>query len=354
MIKNMRALKEFREGTAVILGKDVEHLFYDMRRDGVTQSLLSMWLTCRQKARLYLEGWDSKYHKEALIDGNVGHACLERSYNLIREGRMTRPPSDRLSKAIVSRVEAQWYLENAKPSAEAREMVERACAVMEVLLPAYFDYWRKDFTDKRWVSLEEKFELPMAVTSMDNEVCTIPLRGKKDGTFRTPKGVWLFETKFKSQVDEEGIVATLGFETQVMIYMLQTYFSGLDPKDPTKAVPRGCLYNIVRRATLRKRVKETIPDFARRVREDIAKRPEFYFMRMESPLAPQDLHAFQKELQELLGDMWDWWRGLGRHYKNTYACIGKLGKCQYLPVCSRGDYGTLAKRKVVFKELEDY
>jgi len=328
--------------------------FYDMERDGVTQSLISMWLTCRQKAKLYLEGWDSKYHKEALIDGNIGHAVLERAYNLIRENKMTRPPSEKLSRAIVSKVEEQWYSENAKPGAEAREMVERACAVMEVLLPAYFDFWRKDFTDKKWESLEEKFELPMTVISSEDMAVSIPLRGKKDGTFRTSRGIWLFETKFKSQVDEDGIVATLGFETQVMLYMLQTYYSNLNPKDPMKAMPKGCLYNIVRRATLRKRVKEGVPEFAKRVKADIAKRPDFYFIRMESPLVAKDLISFQKELQSLLGDMYDWWKGLAPHYKNTFSCIGKLGKCQYLPVCSRGDYGTLAKRKVVFKELEDF
>lgn len=327
---------------------------YDMERDGVTQSLIAMWLTCRQKARLYLEGWDSKYHKEALVDGNIGHACLERAYNLIREGKMTRPPSAKMSRVIISRVEAQWYIENSRPGTEAREMVERACAVMEVLLPAYFDFWRKDFLDKKWESLEEKFSMDMAITSRSGEIINVPLRGKKDGLFRTPKGIWLFETKFKSQVDEDGIVATLGFETQVMLYMLETYYSRLNKKDPMKSVPRGCLYNIVRRATLRKRVKESIPDFAKRVKEDLDKRPDFYFMRMESPLAAKDLMSFQTELQRLLGDMYDWWKGLAPHYRNTYSCIGKLGKCQYLPVCSRNDFGFLAKRKVVYKELEDY
>lgn len=328
--------------------------FYIPERDGVTQSLISMWLTCRQKAKFYLEGWDSKYHKEALVDGNIGHACLERAYNLIRNGKMTKPPSEKLSKIIVSKVEAQWYIENARPSTDAREMVERACAVMEVLLPAYFDFWRKDFIEKKWESLEEKFTLSMAVTSRNGKVTTIPLKGKKDGTFRTSKGIWLFETKFKSQISEEGIMATLGFETQVMLYMLETYYSKLDKANPMKSMPRGCLYNIVRRATLRKRVKENIPEFAKRVKADLAKRPDFYFMRIESPLVAKDLMAFQTELQRLLSDMWDWWQGLAPHYKNTYSCIGKLGSCLYLPVCNKGEYSSLAKRKVVFKELEDF
>ena len=324
-------------------------VFYDMQKDGITQSLIAMWLTCREKAKLYLTGWDSKYHKEALIDGNIGHACLERAYTLIREKRMTRPPSHRLSVAIVSRVEDQWYAENAKPSAEAREMVEKACATMEVMLPLYFDYWSKDFKQKEWMSLEEKFTLPLLITSRDGEKVAVPARGKKDGTFKTSRGVWLFETKFKAQISEEGIAETLSFETQVMLYLLQTWKSGKQ-----FILPKGCLYNIVRRASLRRKVKETIPEFAARVKKDVEKRPDFYFIRMESPLALQDMKNFEREIIRLVGDMWDWWSGLAPHYKNTYACIGKLGKCQYLPVCSRGDFGTLAKRKVVFKELEDY
>ncbi len=328
--------------------KGRDQVFYDMEEDGLTQSLMSMWLSCRQKARLYLQGWDSKYHKEALIDGNIGHGVLEYAYTDIMKKKLAAPPSERWARSYSTRVQEQWYKENARPSMEVREMVEKACAVMDVMLPLYFDYWRNDFDKKKWVSLEEKFTLPIEVGQGGNKV-TIPMRGKKDGTFLTSKGIWLFETKFKAMIDEFGMSETLSFETQVMLYLTQTWASL-----PDRQTPRGCLYNVIRRPGTKRKVKESIPDFAKRIKADVEKRPEFYFTRLESPTTPQDLKAFRAELEDMVLDMYLWWRGARPHYKNTYSCMGKYGKCQYLPVCARKDYTSLAKRKVVFKELEDF
>lgn len=322
--------------------------FYDMRRDGITQGLISLWLSCRQKAKLYLQGWDSKYHKETLIDGNIGHGVLELAYTEIKEKRLKATPSSRQTRNYVDLVEKKWYAENPKPAADARVMVEKACAVMEVLLPLYFDYWHDDFKKKEWVSLEQKFSMPLHIVKKNGVVERVPMRGKKDGTFRSSKGIWLFETKLKAQISEESIAETLGFETQTMLYLLQTW-GGAD-----KPLPRGCLYNIVRRASLRQKVKENIPAFAKRVKKDIEDRPDFYFVRLESPTTLRDLKSFKAELTDLVQDMWNWWHGDGYHYKNTYSCIGKYGKCLFLPVCARADYSSLAKRKVVFKELEDF
>ena len=348
MIVKMKALKSIKKGKAVIFGKDVGPMFYDMEQDGVTQSLIAMWLSCRQKAKLYLQGWDSKYHKEALIDGNIGHAVLEAAYNDIKDGKLKSTPSPVRTRTYVGIVEAQWYKENPKPSMEAREMVEKACAVIEVMLPLYFDYWNNDFFKKKWVSLEEKFTMPLEIGQGNNKVI-VPIRGKKDGTFLSSNGIWLFETKFKAMVDEIGLSETLSFETQVMMYLFQTWSSLSDNQ-----FPRGCLYNVVRRPGTKRKVKESIPDFAKRIKKDVENRPDFYFTRLESPTTLEDLKSFKVELEELVLDLYLWWRGARPHYKNTYSCMGKYGKCQYLPVCSREDYSSLAKRKVVFKELEDF
>lgn len=321
--------------------------FYDMEKDGVTQSLIAMWLSCREKARLYLEGWDSKYHKETLIDGNIGHGVFELAYTDIKEGKLKTIPTMQQTKKYVAEAEKRWYAENLKASAEARVMVERACAVMEVMLPLYFDFWKDDFTKKEWLSLEEKILMKFPISTGTDKQVTIPIRGKKDGTFMGSKGIWLFETKFKSQIDEVGLLDTLSFETQVMMYLLQTWGNTKNPP------PRGCLYNVVRRASLRQKVKESIPAFAARVKKDIEKRPEFYFLRLHSPTTTKDLLQFRKELSGILEDMWGWWNSKVPNYKNTYSCIGKYGRCLFLPVCGKGDYSSLAKRKVVFKELEE-
>lgn len=326
----------------------MQNSFYEMDRDGVTQSLISMWLSCRQKAKFYLQGWESKYAKEALIDGNIGHAVLEYAYLDVKVGKLKSPPDENKIRKYTDIVEAMWRKEHNQIDSKARAMIDKALAVMEVLLPIYFDYWKDDFKKKQWLSLEEKWKMSLPVVGLDGKKVLIPLRGKKDGTFMGTKGTWLFETKFKAMIDEGGISETLNFETQVMLYLLETWGSTSSP------VPRGCLYNIIRRTALRMNKSETVVQYAKRVKKDVEKRPEFYFIRMESPTSAKELLAFKIELTGLLTDMWNWWKGLSPHYKNTYECIGKYGKCLYLPVCGREEYGQLVKRKVVFKELEDF
>lgn len=318
-----------------------------MERDGVTQSLISMWLSCRQKARFYLQGWESKYAKEALVDGNIGHAVLEYAYLDVKAGKLTSPPTEKSIQKYTDMVEKMWNQEHVRLDSKARTMVDKALAVMEVTLPLYFDYWRDDFTKKKWLSLEEKWVMWLPIVGADGKKVSIPLRGKKDGTFKGTKGTWLFETKFKAMIDEGAISETLSFETQVMLYLLETWGETSSP------VPRGCLYNIIRRTALRMNTSETVVQYAKRVKKDVEKRPEFYFMRMESPTSEKELLAFKDELTGLLTDMWNWFNGWSPHYKNTYECIGKYGKCLYLPTCGRNEFHSLVKRKVVFKELED-
>ena len=328
--------------------------FYIPERDGVTQGLLATWLACRQRARYFLQAWDSTYHKETLIDGGVGHCALELAYLDIKSGKLKGVPSFQQSRRYLNVVEKRWYAENSRPNAKTLAYVERALALMEGMLPLYFDFWRDDFKKKQWVSLEEKFSMPIKIQwHEDGSEAIVPVRGKKDGVFKTAKGLWLFETKFKAQINEGDIMDTLGFETQVMMYLSQVRESMRKPGVGVNfAYPRGCLYNIVRRASLKPKAGEDTRAFVKRVVKDIETRPDFYFTRIESPTTLQDLVAFNKELRYMVTEFYQWWRGELATYKNTYACIGKYGKCQYLPVCSRNDFGSLVKRKTVFKELE--
>lgn len=320
--------------------------FYSMTGDGVTQSLLSMFLTCRQLARLYLQGWKSKYHREGLTYGAIGHKALELAYLDLQVGSLKAPPTVKESRKYASIIEKTWREENPRADAISRGMMEEALAVTEYMLPLYFDYWRDDFKKKKWISLEQQFEMPMTINTQDGKV-VIPLRGKKDGTFEASKGVWLFETKFKSMVNEGDLMETLSFETQVMLYLLQTW-------KQDNAVPKGVLYNIVRRGLMKRRVKEDVVQYAKRVGKDMETRPDHYFIRIESPNEKKDLVVFKGELEGLLSDMYNWWKGYVPHYKNTYQCVSKFGKCQFLAVCSRGDFNSVVKRAKVFEELGEY
>ncbi len=321
-----------------------------MERDGVTQSLLSTWLTCREKAKLYLDGWDSKYHSPALTYGSIGHSALELAYLDMQAGKLKSAPSAAQSRRYIDQTEARWRKENLKPNVEALQYMETALSLMEVTLPRYFDYWKKDFKQVQWVSLEKKFKVPMTLQFHNPTYWVkVPIRGKRDGEFRLNGKLWLFETKFKSMVNEADIVETLSFETQVLLYVWALWI-----ENGKKEAPRGVLYNIVRRTTLRQNKAESVAQFAKRVAADIDKRPDFYFMRMEAAISLQEIQKFEVELTGMVKDMYLWRKGETAHYKNTYSCLGKYGKCSMLGACSRDDYSALVKRKAMFKELEDF
>lgn len=325
--------------------------FYNIERDGITQSLIAMWLTCREKAKLYLQGWDSKYHSPALTYGSIGHGMLELAYLDIQSGKLKSPPTFKEARKYGDLVEAKWRKENLKPNKEALEYLDSSLALLEQTLPIYFDFWRKDFKTMKWISLEKKFNVPLNIGEFSNGEVIIPIRGKRDGEFLMGNKPWLFETKFKSMISEGDIVETLSFETQVMLYMWAMW-----AESNYKVVPRGVLYNIVRKTSLKQHKDESLIKFAARIADDMKKRPDFYFIRMESVTTLQEIQDFNQNLINIVKEINSWWKGNGtvKHYKNTYSCIGKYGKCSMLPVCSRQDWSGLVKRESMFKELEDY
>ena len=323
--------------------------FYDMERDGITQSMISMWLTCREKAKLYIQGWDSKYHSSALTYGSIGHGMLELAYLDIKAGKLKSPPTFSQSRKYADLVEKKWRLENLKPNTEALQYLETSLALMEQTLPIYFDFWKKDFTKMNWKSLETNFKIPLTFDWPVSEAkVTVLIRGKRDGEFTSPN-LWLFETKFKSMISEGDIVETLSFETQVLLYIWAMWM-----ENKKKVVPKGVMYNIVRRTSLKQKSGEPLNKYALRIAEDMKERRKFYFIRMEAAITLPELEKFEKELISIVKDMYTWWKGEGQHYKNTYSCIGKYGRCSMLGVCSRDDWSGLVKRKTMFKELEDF
>jgi len=215
--------------------------FYDPERDGITQTLLSNWLECRQKARYILEGWTPKRVSLSMINGTIGHAVLQYVYEAHRAAELSAVPSIQEIKKVVAKVEKIWKDENPKASKDAFQDLEMSLMFAEVVLPIYFDYWKEDYKKIQWESLEGSFKIPYVL----NDGRTTFIRGKMDGVFKRGAGAsWLFESKFKSLIVEADIVDCLALDIQVMLYLwaLETQ---------RKISPAGVYYNIVRRPGLK-------------------------------------------------------------------------------------------------------
>lgn len=323
--------------------------FYSLERDGVTFSLLSTFQECREKTKLSLDGWTSKKSGLALVFGGITHWMLQHIYDDVRIGKLRALPSPKYLGRLSEEVETIWKKEHPVPDASTIEHFELTMLLIEAVIPLYCKHWYKDDFEKiQWQGLETQFAIPVEVTDKFGRTHQTILRGKMDGTFKykdKPK-IRLLETKSKSYIVEDVLADVLHYERQTAIYL-----SAL--RRATSKDPGGVLLNVIRRPQLRQRVKETIPQFAARIIEDIQARPDWYFLRLELKVDRKDLNRNDDEIEQLISDFVLWHIGEAGHYKNSNACQGKYSICPFLGVCSRGDYGGLFKRPAVFRELED-
>lgn len=314
---------------------------YDVDQDGVNASLLGRWLSCREKARLYLLGWAPKRISQGRIFGVIVHGVNDEIYSAYQNGELDSLPSRKRILREIAKMESRWRKSNPRADASSLQTLEMQCALAEAVLPIYFQFWHKDLTHTDWMALEHKFKTPIANTH---------LIGRMDGNFKPLKGkkvIWLLETKTKSHIPEHGgIVDILPHELQVNLYlgaMVALY----------KEEPGGVILNIIRRPNLRQKKSEGPKAFAERVANDVRKRPEFYFMRVRMSVDRKDLDRIRREHEGLVRDFVQWAKGKGYHYRNSNECENKYGQCEYLGICSRGDYTGMYQRKPRVRDVEE-
>jgi len=319
---------------------------YDVTLDGVNASLLGRWQSCRELARLYLQGWTARRISAGRVFGSIVHEVLDRVNSMIQNGELTSLPKPELINKEIARFEKRFKKQNPKADAQTLQTLEMNVILAEAVMPVYFKFWHEDITKIDWVSLEHKFKTPVADTK---------LIGRMDGVFRNLKGtkkkvLWLFETKSKSRLGEHGesaLVDILPMELQVNLYMgaLSIMFN---------ETPGGLVMNIIRRPGFKLKKNEGPKAYAMRVAKDVAKRPEYYFIRLRMSVDKADLDRMVREHDALVRDFTQWAKGTGYHYRNSGHCENKYGTCEYLPICSRQDYHGFYQRKPrVRKEDEE-
>lgn len=307
---------------------------YNVDQDGVNASLLGRWINCREYARLYLLGWTPKRISAGRIFGVIVHGVLENIYSDIQSGELeTLPTRKRVLKEIATH-EKKWKRSNPRADAETLQNLEMNLLLAEAVMPIYFKFWHEDISRMDWQSLEHTFRVPIADTH---------LQGRMDGNFHPMRGrkvMWLFETKTKSRLGESGetnLVDILPHELQTNLYlgaMTVLY----------KEIPGGLLLNIIRRPNFKGKKGESPEQLAHRIANDVAKRPDYYFVRLRMSIDKHDLARVRAEHQALVHDFTAWAKGKGHHYRNSDHCENKYGTCEYLRVCARQDFSGLYQR----------
>ena len=317
---------------------------YDPRTHGVSYSMLSDFMSGRQKARYRIQGIKSKAPAFALTFGSVAHEVLDVAYNEIARGVITTVPDRDHIMGWIAMAEKTWNKANPGASTKALQFLELSLLYAEAVFPHYFEFYADTIFKMEWdESLTEKFHrFPFKIAGYE----TIPILVKMDSAYwktailkKTKKKVsrlWLFETKTSSRIDEANIVDLLPSSLQQNIYMLALH-------DVVGTKPKGATRNVIRRPGQRRGQKETLKDFGVRIEADIKKRPEHYFKRFSLLSDDYELELCRSDLQGVLVDFLKWFDGKSIHYRNTNECDGKYGRCQYTEGCLMGNWGAFNK-----------
>ena len=304
---------------------------YDFEKDGVTQSILSSFLACRQRAQFILDGWQKPRNKAALIFGSFFHWLIEEHIVSITNEGVGLANS-------FGALESEWRNKMVTEGEVDRDALELYIAMAHALFEEYCNFWQKKDESYEWIGVESQFE-----KCTDRYQHTFKMRGMRDGIFRRKGKLWILETKTAGRIDEETLNQTLNFDFQSLFYVTA---SELEFREPVA----GILYNVVRKPQLRQKKEEPFRDYAERMKIDVAERPEFYFKRFEVPYTKKRKRLFREELMMKFHEMDLWRKGELPTYKNQTACVGKWG-CEFIQACASGTMAGYTQTRELFGEL---
>lgn len=347
------------------LARPQEPLWKGPIEDGITFSLLSDFLVCRERFRLQVvEGLkEDEGFNVPLEYGNYWHE-MEEAYYSAPPARCSTP----LDAAYHAAARYRLRLLQRYPADQVE--IDKWFSICKYQFEQYVRYWSEHPDENRHTILTEKaFRVPYKLPSGR----TITLRGKFDAVFTTtltkrewlaldpslppdkhnpkrpPIAIFIQENKGKGRIDEDGILHTVSQNLQTMIYQTalahfyepgshDVRWAGSQGIDLSKAVLNyplaGTLYNVIRRPLADnfaikqrkgredkksgKRIGvETPTMFYKRVGQGIADevtealrtgKPSTNFMRWKSIVTPNDLALFQTRcLNPILEQLLDWW-----------------------------------------------
>lgn len=301
-----------------------EPLWKGPYKEGVSFSLLSDFLVCRERFRLHvIEGFREKEsfdHK--LYYGSFFHACEEARHL----GKNWKDALRNIHRKMVTR-----YPDD---HAEINKWIE----ICKRQYPHYVTHYTKDMGKVKFIP-EKIFMVPYILPSGR----VIILRGMIDGIYTKKDGtVVIQENKTKGYIDWPAIESTIFWNLQAMIYFLMSRemiaqnlsltasskkripYPGLPEKRPTRI-----LYNVIKRPlsdhySIKKKKGESVSQFYDRLEGLIAENPNDYFMRKEIPIHKFQLDAFlRKMLHPILESLCDWWDHISQDPFNPWDIPGQ-------------------------------
>ena len=337
---------------------------------GLTQSLLQKFLVCRHRFWLKtVKGLtEDEGFSRPLEFGNLWHAMEEAycGYRRTPYGETVKvkgKPAPGCTPDVWEKALKKYrlHLLSAYPNDVAE--VEKWYNVARVTFPIYADYWSKHSDEKQRQPLLEEVSFQVPYTLPSGRV--VILRGKWDAVCLLPPprdagaarlwkklwpkaklGIFVQENKTKGKIDEEGILKTVGWNLQTMMYQIalrilreryftddgiEAYFtgpyeiSGIEAAFKKDYPLAGVLYNVIKRplsdqhAIKQKKggkklgkgkvsAPESASQFYARLAETIRADCKSNFMRWNAIVQPHEIDQFREEVFDPhLENLCNWW-----------------------------------------------
>lgn len=312
--------------------------------DGVSSSLIALWLQCREQFRLeVVQGWRNFYTPLYFSFGTCGHWILQQAY------AKKDPPDKTGVRKFVSQFEKLWRKEWPNAPQGQLDVQEQVYGLAEAVMPAYFIRWAGDFpghkypcrhntaTPRKWLGLETQF----SVEHVFKDGKVLRVRGTRDGMLEDAKNeLRVFDSKFRSVINEEDTLDALPKDLQQMLYNWATW-------EDTGQCPGGTTMNIVRRPGHRRGKEESWKNFFSRISKDLhdPKKWDHNFIRMEMDITKREIEDYYENvLSPIFEDMRAWWEGRSPHYMNPNALVSKYGRCAMFQPITTGRFPGMFQR----------
>ena len=304
---------------------------YDLLSQGISQSAMKTFMSCRRKWMLNIAGLSSQHTQKNTHFGTIVHELLDLVYQNIHNIEQSEIPG------FIAEKLDEFLAGNKEEIAITTEQNEMERAMALAVVEKYFEFFGND--PELFKSMEPEYEFA-------HEYNGVTLRGKVDGVVELHNGdFWQMEHKTKGRIDEDGLLKTLQYDFQNMMY---SFVLNREHPKPIK----GIIYNVIRKPGLRIGKKETPPEFLERVKADIAKRPEWYFYRYEIVYSRKEKARFVEQLDGILFEMKEFISGNLPDIQNPAHCLFPF-KCQFLDVCALGTTEGLILRERMHPELDN-
>jgi hypothetical protein len=312
--------------------------------DGISFSLLSRFVVCRDRFHKYaVQGMrEQGKQQNALNFGTYFHKLLEISAKDQRASADTVIAKVTRSKSSIAKIKT----------------IDRLIGNM------VFQEYSKHYADVKYnyFDTETKFDVRYFVHGVGD----VRLVGKIDQLIRKQQNAfYVKENKTKENINETLIEATIPENLQTMMYVI---CAGIHFKKPIT----GIVYDVIRKSKIRQKNDESDVEFVERLREDIHKRPGYYFYRWDYPLNTRAIENFRlTTFDPLLREFYLWWKSIesnplnpwldekgqpnSRHYRRPFGVYDSLtnGEGDYFNVIIRNSYANVTFNNLPFAELTD-